>query len=89
MSKIVISHNKITDEVADNITDFLSRSISVKVLDLSYNRLQDAGAINICSANTTTLISVDFRCNNCITTTATEVIKFYISYHNLQLQVLL
>ena len=92
LSKLIISHNKITDEVADNISDFLSKSTSLKVLDLSYNGLQDDGAIQIChrSADAASLVLVDVRCNNCITATATNVIKFYMSYYSdLQLQILL
>ena len=91
LSKLIISHNKITDEVADNISNFLSKSTSLKVLDLSYNDLQNDGAIKICysCADSASLVSVDFRCNKCITATATDVMKFYVSYNGLQLQILL
>ena len=82
LSKFNISHNMITDEVADSIIDFLSKCTKLKLLDLSYNSFQDDGIIKICdsiilcSAN---LISVDFRYNS-ITTTAANVIEFYLSY---------
>ena len=86
LSKLNISHNMITDEVTDNIANFLINCTNLKVLDLSHNSLQDDGALQI-FYSIKNLTSIDFRCNK-ISSTAEDVITFYVSYYKLSVQVL-
>ena len=47
LSKFNIGHNKITDDVADDLAKFLSQNVELTELDLSCNCLQATGAIRI------------------------------------------
>ena len=86
LSKLNMSHNMIADEVAHNIASFLINCTNLKVLDLSHNSLQDDGALKIFES-IGNLTSIDFRSNE-ITSTAVDVIKFYVSYNKLTVQIL-
>ena len=79
--KFNISHNNITDEAGDNIANFLSKCTKLEVLDLSHNNLQDAGAIEICKTNISTLISFDISHNKISIEAADDVAKF-LSYNS-------
>ena len=47
LRKLYISNSNITDEVADYITDVISRNTDMELLDISGNNLQAKGAIKI------------------------------------------
>ena len=84
--KLSISHNNITDKVADQIASFLSRNIKLEKLDLSHNNLQAAGARWICKTNLSKLITFNISYNS-ITTEAADDIAAFLA-HNSKLQVL-
>ena len=79
-----VSHNNITDKVADDLAIFLSECAKLEVLDLSHNSLQDAGVIEICKADISSLISFDISCNNISIKAADDVANFLS--HNQQMQ---
>ena len=81
-----ISHNKITDQSADDIAAFLSKSTKMKELDLSYNNLRAPGAIKICKTNLLNLTKLNIS-HNSITAEAANDIATFLS-QNTKLQVL-
>ena len=86
LTKLSISHNDITNEAADDIANFLSKSYELKELDLSHNNIKSAGAIKICRANLLNLTTFNIS-QNSITTGAANDIANFLS-HNLRLKVL-
>ena len=47
LSKFNVSHNGITDEIANDLAEILSHNVGLKELDLSYNCLHATGAMTI------------------------------------------
>ena len=74
--KFRISHNNITDEVADDIADFLCKCTNLEELDLSFNSLQDSGATKISRANISSLVSFNISHNNITIKVADDVANF-------------
>ena len=81
--KFNISHNNITDQVADEIASFISHNAKLEELDLSHNKLEAAGAVKICKTNIFNLIKFKISHNN-ITDQAADEIASFIS-HNAKL----
>ena len=84
LTKLSISNNHITDEAADDIVTFLSKSTELEELDLSHNHLKSAGTIKICRTNLSKLIVFNVS-HNGITIKAANDIATFLS-HNLKLQ---
>ena len=84
LKKFNISRNSITSFAANVLAEFLSRNSDLQELDLSYNCLQDVGAIKICEANISSLISFNISHNN-ITIKAADKIAKFLS-HNSQMK---
>ena len=75
--KLYISYNNITDEVADDIANFLSKCLTLQTIDLSHNNLQDAGAIKICAATISSLITFGISYNNITIKSADDMASFF------------
>ena len=86
LTKLSISHNNITDEAADVLADFLSKSNGLEELDVSHNNLKSAGIIRICRTNLTKLTRFNVR-HNSITSEAAAYVASFLS-HNSKLQML-
>ena len=86
LNKLIITHNNITDQAADEIVTFISQNIELEELDLSHNDLKVAGAVKISRANNSNLKKLNISHNN-ITTEASQDMATFIC-HNSKLQML-
>ena len=84
--KLVISHNDITNEAADDIANFLSRNGKLQELNLSNNDLKAPGTITICKTYLSNLTSFNISYNN-VTGEAADDIAAFLS-HNTKLRIL-
>ena len=95
LTKFNISHNKITDKAAKSVATFLSQNSKLEELDLSYNNLQSAGAIEIAGlCSISSLIKLNISHNEITGEAANPIATFLsqnsklqeldLSYNNLQ-----
>ena len=86
LTKLSISHNNITDEVAGDIATFLSKCNELLELDISHNHLKSVGIVKICETNLTKLTIFNVN-SNAITAEATNSMAAFLS-QNSKLKVL-
>ena len=83
LTKLSVNHNMITDEAADDIAVFLSKSNKLEKLDVCHNNLKSSGVIKICRTNLTKLTILKINNNN-ITVEAADAVGNLVS-HNAKL----
>ena len=86
LTRLFISHNGITDEAAEDIAGFLSKSNGLEELDVSHNNLKSIGIIKICRSNLTKLTLFKLSHNNITDEASTDIASFLSQ--NSELQVL-